>query len=447
MRFSTLRSAARALPGLTGPVSQFLLYNGLLHIGLLGVSDAILNFYFVSLGHNQETIGLLQTLPRLGGFAISVPAGLLANRIGTRRIVVISTWGLMLSYLMIIIWPSLVMLGLSRLLMGLFWGGIQIATTPLLIRLSTTQFETHVFSYLNVITMGATAIGSFVGGYLPLLVVRLFPDAVQALDVPPEQTAFAYRIALLLGTVTVLAAFWPLWRLPDDGPGAIARRAVASSDRATPWLLIFGLSSPMVIFGFTGGLTFPFYNLFFRVTFEVPDKTVGTILSIGWLGMAVIPLVGPIWERMMGRTWTLALALSLAAVAFLGLSVAPSLAFSVVCFVGAISFRNMMQPLFQPLLMDALAPALHNVTSGVATVLWNVGWFTATAISGFLQMTYGFGVVMQIVSVGVLINAAIVVVIFRHRQPHWLAHPAPSSSERIGDEGSCRDFQHSGDTL
>jgi predicted MFS family arabinose efflux permease len=409
------------LPGMNLPVSLFLLYNGLLHIGLLGVSDAILNFYFVSLGHNQETIGLLQALPRLGGFAISVPVGLLANRIGTRRIVIFSTLGLTASYLMIIVWPSLFMLGFSRLLMGLFWGGIQIATTPLLIRLSTAQFETYVFSYLNVVTMGTTAVGSFVGGYLPLLIVTLFPGAVDAVGVPPEQTAFAYRAALLLGTVTVVAAFWPLHRLQDDGPTAVAHRSPGTAAQRTPWLQITGLASPMLIFGFTGGLTFPFYNLFFRTTFDVPDKTVGTILSIGWLGMAVIPLVGPGWERSLGRTWALGVALVIAAGAFYGLSVAPTLAFSVVCFVGAISFRNMMQPLFQPLLMDTLAPSLHNITSGVSTVLWNVGWFTATAMSGFLQTTYGFGVIMQIVAGGVLLNAVIVVLIFRRRRPHWQA--------------------------
>ena len=412
------------LPGMNLPVSLFLLYNGLLHIGLLGVSDAILNFYFVSLGHSQETIGLLQALPRLGGFAISVPVGLLANRTGTRRIVVYSTVGLTVSYLMIIVWPTLFVLGFSRLLAGLFWGGIQIATTPLLIRLSTAQHETHVFSYLNTVTMGTTAVGSFVGGYLPLLIVTLFPGAVSAVDAPPEQTAFAYRAALLLGTLTVTATFWPLRRLQDDGPTTTHRQHGPGAQR-TPWLRIMGLASPMLVFGFTGGLTFPFYNLFFRMTFDVPDRTVGTILSLGWLGMAVIPLVGPGWERGLGRTWALALALVIAAVAFYGLSIAPTLAFSVVCFVGAISFRNMMQPLFQPLLMDALAPSLHNITSGVSTVLWNVGWFTATAISGFLQTTYGFGVIMQIVAGGVLLNAVVVVLIFRRRQPHWQTQQVP----------------------
>ncbi|RPJ01468.1 MAG: MFS transporter, partial [Chloroflexi bacterium] len=196
---ASVRPALWPPPGLNPGVIRFLAFNGLIHIGLLGITDVVLNFYFVSLGYTPENIGLLQSIPRLGGFLTSVPVGLLANRIGTRRVVFYSTIGIALTYLMLIVWSSLVGLSISRFLIGVFYGATQIATTPLLIHLSRPEHETHVFAYLNVVSMGTTAVGSVIGGFLPLIAVRL---AVASSGQAPD----AYRFALMVAGVLIIGS-------------------------------------------------------------------------------------------------------------------------------------------------------------------------------------------------------------------------------------------------
>lgn len=93
----------------------------LFHIGLLGMLDVLVNFYFASLGHGQETIGLLQSLPRLAGFLTSIPLGLLANRIGGRRVMILASVGCAVA-LWLQLFATLPMLGVSRFLFGLFYG-------------------------------------------------------------------------------------------------------------------------------------------------------------------------------------------------------------------------------------------------------------------------------------------------------------------------------------
>ena len=431
-RRAIMKASPQTLPGMTRQVAWFLAFNALLHVGLLGISDAILNFYFVSLGHGPETIGMLQSLPRVGGFLTSLPIGLLADRFGARRVTIVSTVGVFGTYAMLILWPDLVLLGVSRFLLGLFYGAIQIATTPLLIALSLPEHEVHTFSYLNVVSMGGTAVGSLIGGVLPLMAAGAFPSATAAAGMVAEKTPFAYQVALGVAGLIVLISVIPLLRLTDvkhaDAPAA---GIALSLSKRVPWRTLIWLSSPLLVFGFTGGLTFPFYNLFFRTTFGVPDRTIGTILSLGWIGMALVPLANPWWERRYGRAPALGLTLGVAAIAFLGLSAAPGLVASVVCYVVAISFRNVMQPLFQPLIMDTLPPNLHNITSSVGMVLWNIGWFSATAISGFWQKAYGFDVIMRIVAAGVLVNGVMVVLLFRNRPPYYRAPAVDAlSSER-----------------
>ena len=399
------------MPGMNRQVTLYLVHSALLYIGLIGISDALLNFYFISLGYGSETIGVLQALPRVGGFLTSVPVGLLADRIGTRRVTILSTGGVLVTYLLVVLYPNLWMLGLSRFLLGLFYGAGQIAAAPLLISLSARAFETHVFAYLNVVSMGATSIGSVIGGYLPLLAVGLFPAAAEVDGRLAEQTPFAYRTALVVACIMIALSILPLLKLMDLDTAY--GRHQQTRLRGIPWRRLTWLSLPLLLFGFTGGLTFPFYNLFFRMMFDVPDKTVGTILSLGWLGMALVPLMNPWWDRRFGRAWALLVTMSVAAGAFFGLSIAPTLASSVAFYVLAISFRNVMQPLYQPLIMDTLPLALRNIASSMGMVLWNIGWFSATAMSGVWQATYGFGVIMRLVAVCVFLTGASVVLIFR----------------------------------
>lgn len=390
----------------------FMLYAVVFHIGLLGMNDVLLNFYFVSLGHSEETIGLLQSLPRLGGFVTSIPVGLIASRFGARRIIIASTAGAALTFFTLVLFPSLPALALSRFMLGFLYGAQQIALSPLMFALVEPEKHTRFFAAHNVLSMFGMAFGSFVGGFTPALMVALFGGAAGTSD---PHTSFAYGLALLLAGFIGLLSIWPLLYLTTDTIRQRARSLVPGAQARVRWGRLLLLSLPLLTFGFTGGLTFPFYNLFFRTRFDQPDPSVGIILSLAWIGMALIPLFNPLWERRFGRVWTLGITLSIAALSFLGLSLAETLALSIVFYVLAASFRNVMQPVFQPLVMSHVPAGQHNLVSSLNMILWNLGWFGATAMSGFLQKEYGFALIMQIVALGVLVTAVSVVLIFRHR--------------------------------
>ncbi len=398
-------------------VTLFMLYSSILQIGLFGLTDVILNFYFTSLGHSPETIGVLQSFPRIGGLLISIPAGLIASRIGAYKVILYGTVGIGVAMLMPLLWPTLPILGLSRFMLGVFYGAQQVAINPFIGGLVKPREQPFLFSYHNIITMFATAVGSFVGGFLPMLMISLSSEPITDIHAA-AQSSLAYSGALAVGLVVTLTCLIPLMLMKENRPTTSSVNVGKVNLREMPWrtLLIFAI--PMLFFGFTGGLTFPFYNLFFRNTFLISDEVVGTILGIGWIGMGIVPLVNPVLDRRFGRAEALFITLTVAAVAFFGLSIAPTLGLSIVAYVIATSARNTMQPLFQPLVMATLPPHTHNMASGIGLVVWNVGWFSATTISGFLQADHGFRLIMQVVAAGVMITAVSVVLIFRHRPNH-----------------------------
>ncbi len=385
------------------------------YVGMLGLLDVLVNFYFASLGNSSETIGLLQSLPRLAGFLTSVPLGFLTNRIGTRRMLVLATIGCVLANWMQLI-PILPMLAISRFFFGLAYGAQQIANAPLIVELVEPRLRTNFFALHNLLTMGAMAFGSFIGGYLPGWITSAAQSSVPEAWTATATTPFAYGGAIFMAGLISLIGILPILTMKpnvhrSDFPAVQSKPALRPAN--TPWLMLALAALPMLTFGFSGGLTFPFYNLFWREQFGLNDQTVGTILSIGWLGMAAIPMVNSMMETRFGRANALRLLMIVSAAAFFLLGLLPALVISVTVFVIAISSRNTMNPLFQPLVLESLPPSLSNLASSMMLVMWNIGWFAATATGGFIAERFGYGVIMALTGITVLMTGFSIPMIFR----------------------------------
>ncbi len=394
----------RRLPGLNSQVLLFLCHSLFFHIGLLGIADILLNFYLVSIGTDAETIGLLQSLPRLSGFMVGLPIGWVANRVGNRRLIALSTAGIALSVAATAFTQALPALVISRFCWGACFGANQVVKPPFMVTLTQRSEHTAQFSYHNLVSMLAVSIGSALGGILPLLVSRLIGIEGGA-GLRPEEMPLAYQGGIVIAALLIMLSVLPVLALRGDSAASAATEARNGLVlRAAPWRAILRLTFPLFVFGISGGLTFPFFNLFFRDVFGIGDSAVGGIIGLGWLVMGIMPLLNPFWEARMGRALALSVLMVGSALAFVGLSLSGALLTAVIFYVLAIGIRNTMQPLFQPLLMDSLNADFHNIASSVGLVLWNLGWFGSTLSFGFLQASLGYRNIMLVVAFFVLLN-------------------------------------------
>ncbi|MDL1900009.1 MFS transporter [Anaerolineae bacterium CFX9] len=398
------------------PALLLLIFTAVYHIGLFGIPDVVLNFYYVSLGYTTDQIALFQSIPRIGGVLTGLPVGYIATRLGERNLILGSTFGAALALALLVIVPTTTGILIGRFLLGFLYGAGQIALPVLMVRLVRPERVNSYFAAFNIVGMSFTAIGSVIGGYLPGWIA----------GGADSQSATAYGGSLLICAGIMIIGVLPLIFVPEVNA---EQRRRSNRLRNVPWRLIVRLSLPMLVFGFTGGLTFPFYNLFFRDTFALSDIQIGQVIGFGWIGMALIPMLSPPLARRVGNAQSLAILMTIAAVAFFGLSLSASvgaLILSIITYVIAVSARNCMQPLFQPLQMGSLPPELRNIASSAASVIWNLGWFGATIISGVLQTQYGYPTIMMIVAAGVFVSGLMVMHIYRHVKPVETPPPAPA---------------------
>lgn len=396
--------------GINRQVLLFLTYSLLFHIGLFGITDILLNFYLVSIGYDAETIGLLQALPRLSGFLTGLPIGIIANRLGNRRIIIVSTWGIGLCVALSVMVEGLLLLAISRFFWGVFFGAGQIVKSPFMVTLTTKEEYTSQFSYHNLVSMIAVAVGSIIGGFIPFIMSHFL--AIEGVGtLLPEQMPLSYQASILLASFIIILSTLPLFCLSDKI--ADIDTSLTKLKQSPPWRLLIKLSFPLLIFGISGGLTFPFLNLFFREQFGITDGLIGGILGLGWLFMGIVPLINPIWELKIGRVNALTTLMLISAFAFVGLGIVETLIMAIIFYVIAISVRNTMQPLFQPLFMDSISPEFHNIASSIGLILWNIGWFSSTMSFGYLQKTIGYDNIMILVAFFVLLNGVTIHLVYR----------------------------------
>ena len=393
----------RSVPGLNGQVLLFLCHSLLFHIALLGIADILLNFYLVSIGYDAATIGLLQSLPRLSGFLIGLPIGLVANRVGNRRLILLSTVGLAVSVAATALTQSLLVIALSRFLLGACFGANQVVKSPFMVTLTPSGEHTAQFSWHNLVSMLSVAAGSALGGALPIVMSGALSIAgVGALR--PEEMPLAYRASIFVAALLLALSALPLLLLKRRPDGAQMQRAILDFGRSAPWRRVLRLAFPLFVFGISGGWTFPFFNLVFRELFGISDSAIGGVIGLGWLFMGLLPLLNPVWEARLGRAVALTALMIASAAAFVGFGLTQALWIAVIFYVAAIGMRNTMQPLFQPLLMASLDSEHHNVASSVGLALWNLGWFASALSFGWLQAAVGIRAIMLLAAAFVVLN-------------------------------------------
>jgi MFS family permease len=379
----TLR-ARTALAQLTPPIRRILAHSMLL--GLAGsIADLLFNFYLASLGYAADAAGLLATVSRVAGVVLGLPIGLLIDRAGARRALLVGValygGGWMLKLLSRWLWA---------LVAGEFIAGAalllaQTAVVPLLARVTTSAQRPAMFGLNAAAALMIGLVGSAVGGLLPA-------GAAVVLRGGPQDVA-AYRLALASVVVLGLVAALPLLKqLPDAGRDLATAVATAPIVRLRPGRLLF-FAVPSLLLGVGGGMILPFQNLFFRGRFSLSDAAVGAVLAWTALGMGIGAVLGAPVSARLGMRRAAAL-LRLGAVPAMLLMIAPALPVVVAGFFLRGLFVAASYPLNDALVMHATPDRQRGIMVSLMSIFWSLGMATAAAASGWAQVRWGYGPVL-----------------------------------------------------
>jgi MFS family permease len=373
--FTDFLEAARAFsrPARIYLLAEFLVWTA--H----GVFSVLFNLYLVEAGYPESFVGRAISMTALGLAVAALPAGVLAERWGRRRSLVL---GAVLEGVGHVLRASLVHPGpilAAGFVIGTGQALFQIASAPFLTEHSTPRERTHLFSTFFASALLAGVLGSAVGGGLPRL--------VQAL-IPATSLFAAYRTGLFAGAAVALAAILPLLRLGRLPEVPLTQAAVPVTREQWGRLVPIALNAALI--GMGAGLVIPFMNLYFKDRFGCASGQIGVFFSVAQVFTAAAALLGPALARRFGklRTAIISELLSLPFLVTLGAERALPIA------VGAFWMRaTLMQaatPLLQTFVMEALPPALRAKATSTINLVWNVGWAISAVTAGAVIERFGY---------------------------------------------------------
>lgn len=343
------------------------------------------NIYLKARGFDLDFIGLLNAIPSGAALVVGVPMGLLSDRIGPRRAMLIglsvatlAAWGVVTSEA-----PG-VMVGLSAV-MGMANSLYFLSMAPFMMKSSGEKERTLLFSLNFGLTTLSGALGNLVAGQLPAWFGAWFGVGAES--------AAAYRGVLVASIFGGGLSLLPVWLIREvRWPGRRAEAPFGLADlRGLVRPSVLRMALPNIIIGFGAATLIPYLALFFKGKFPISDGQLGLLYSLGAITTGLATVVGPrIAERLGGKVRAVVFTQGLSVAFLLVVGFAPAFWLSGLAFLIRGALMNMSNPLYSAFAMERTPERERAAVNSVMQLMWEVGWTVGPYLSGVVQARYGF---------------------------------------------------------
>ncbi|SET21424.1 Predicted arabinose efflux permease, MFS family [Oceanobacillus limi] len=348
----------------------------------LGMFMVIYNFYIRELGMSQDVNGQVISLQALATAIILVPAGILSDRLGRKKVMI---FGVLLSG-SVLIFRSIVefqsFLLAAGFATGLFVAFLQVSSIPWLAENSTAKQRVHLFSLHAAIMTGAQVIGSILGGTLTDLFALVTSDLL------------SIRYTLIIGGMFYLLAFIPIVKMTEKQKVVVENKEKVNlkaffEKNKTGFKVIALFAFAQLLIGFGSGLVVPYLNLYFADRFEASNSIIGIIISLGQGATAIAMFIGPLVVKRLGEVRAV-VTLQLLSLPFLLITAyTQNLWLATIGFLFRQALMNAGNPIQASLVMSKVDDSMKGLANSVNQMVFQLGWAFMGPVSTSIVLASG----------------------------------------------------------
>ena len=334
----------------------------------IGIIDLLTNLYLLRAGFGERMVGTLVALSATMMAVGALPLGVLVDRYFRRTALWLGlamtgagTAGIALA-------PSPPVLYAAAILSGFSGALLTIATPAYIASHTKPRGRAWAFTVMSLVHLVSVTLGQLGGGLLPGLL--------------GGGTA-AYRLALLLGAALVLTAAVRRLELRDvPGPPRSQFRPVLG--RAVLRAPILHSAGSNLLLGIGAGLFIPFFNVIYRVRYDLEPAQIGWIFAVQHLLMVVAVILAPALSERRGTVNTIAGAWVVSIAFLFMLAWAPDPRWFTVGFWVRGTLMFAIGPLLESFRQGLMNEGERATASSIISMAWFVGWAIGSATGGDL---------------------------------------------------------------
>ncbi len=349
----------------------------------------IFNLYLLDLHFHERFIGLVSGAMTLGGVLVILPAGILASRIGVRRLLLLCYFIAPLIHALRAVCTSapaqLVLAFLAG--MALSIGGV--CYLPIVARVTTEKNRTAGFSLILSASLASSAIGGLLCAWIPAWLQRS-GTGMPAIELK--------RIILLASCAIALLAVIPAAHLGLVGPAdddistPASRRHPLTWPRVSPALI--RVLIPLTLWALVLAAFFPFGNVYLSTQLHLPLERISFMFSTAQIVQLSMLAATPILLGSMGRLNGILAIQTLTGITLGILACTRHPAAAVPLFLLFTALQWMANPGLYDLLMTSTPDGEREAASAMMLFLNGIVSALATPCAGALYTRFGYRVPM-----------------------------------------------------
>lgn len=377
------------------------------------VWELFFNLYILSLGFNNDILGLIRSATPTAALVLGLPLGLLSDRIGRKTSMLI---GLAVGFFGMFMQVHLVN-PLLIFIFGLVQGaGIMLFTvsrSPFIMAASKIENQATIFSLSFGLLTLASMIGNLVAGQAPALVENWIGY--------PRGSAASYQWVISAGIIFASTALIPTFLIKEHKEKIVGRETSVSIRKLLRKLVnrpvVRQLALINLITGFGAAILIPYLNVFLRSKFDISDNLLGLIFSLAALMVFTGSMITPWLVRITHSRIIPTVATQGTSILFLF-----TLGFSPYLWLAAVSLllRNVLMQMSSPLIENFAMLVSEPQEQGVISSIRGMGWQTGQAVgifvSGLVQTRFGFSPLFITTGILYILSTSLTWIYFRPRE-------------------------------
>ncbi len=290
-----------------------------------------------------------------------IPAGILSDLFGRRRVFLLAYGGNLLATTAIIFVTDPSWLLVLAAVTGLFEGGHAIVGPPFMIEQSRPDERVNLFSLNGGIQVGAASVGNLSAGVLPFVFAALF-------DIGPE-SAWARRAALMCAVPVMFCSAIPIYLIKEEWRPIDIKRWFSGIENYGR-IGMLALTEGLV--GLALGFSAPFFNVFFAEHLQASTTQIGLVFALASIASAVFTLFIPIVVRRHGRVRTVTMVKLLGIPGLILLGMSDNIVWAGVFYVltilllgGPYPNKGISDPIYTLFAMEVVKERERGTTNGI----------------------------------------------------------------------------------
>ncbi len=360
--------------------------------------------YLPQIGISSGSVGLLLATNGVVFILAAIPLGMLADRIGRKRILILGVMGMPPSLLIYAFTSDLAFLMLAAIISGASEGAFLTTWNALIADMASGDGRKEAFTLSFIVA----AVTSGTGYALPYV----FPTIEGLGGWTSMQVHQAFFIILALVAMITPITLARLLRDHHETPGT--KMSLKGGRNLRPMLKFSALNS---LIGLGAGIIIPLVPTWLFLRYGIADNLSGPLLALASLTMGFASIASTGLSRRFGTVRAIVLCQGSSTIFMLALAFAPDPVTAGGLYVVRSMLMNMSSPLSDAFLMGIISKEERGLASAINSIVWRLPHSVTTVIGGVLLGMGLYALPFYLATLFYVVSIALFYMIFRDVEP------------------------------